>query len=148
MTPKNVRSSFAGRRNNEAHLGGGWVLIFVLGLTMLGFYLWGKVEIDFVLRENDGLKDRKFALQRERDDLRLQVDGMRSYQRIVRLAKEQGMVVLSSNRMAELTVDLTGVDTYLSGEASGLKYAGIGLFGMHGGRSRAWTKNRGDDGKP
>ena len=47
----------------EAHHGA--QLIMLLGLVMIMFYLWGRVQIDSVLRETDKLEGRKTTLLRE-----------------------------------------------------------------------------------
>ena len=79
----------------------------VLALTVL--YLWGRVQIDFMIRDNDRLSRERLHLQHAVDDLRVEVSTKKGYQRIVTLAKEQGMVFVLASRIQELPVDLDGI---------------------------------------
>lgn len=120
---------------------GGLVLSFVVGFVMVAFYFWGRVQIDFVLRGNDRLEQRKRAFQRELDELRVQVNAMKSYQRIVDLAKKRGMVFVSASRLAELPVDMRGVETPLNMQEYELQYAGFNMIGLRQRRRQKPSKS-------
>ena len=107
-------------------------MILLMGFSfvvLIAFYLWGKVQIDFVLRENQRLNRKKRSVQRVVDDLRIQVDALKRYQRIVELAKEQGMVFLSASQLDELTVDLNDVEDYRRIKDADVRYAGFVWLG-------------------
>ena len=80
-------------------------LLWFVGFILLSIYLWGTVQIDFDLRQNETLRQRIELLQTETNDLRIQVNTLASYQRIVTLASEMGLVFLSANHKKELIVD-------------------------------------------
>ncbi len=103
---------------------GKMVLFGLVGFIVFVFYLWGKVQINFALQQNDRLKKKERTLQLEADNLRSQVDAMRSYKRIVELAQEQGMVSLSPSRVAELQVDMKGIE-FPNNSKYKLRYAGF-----------------------
>ena len=106
------------------------ILFWFIASIMICFYLWGTVQIDFMLRQNDSLKQKKQILQNEIDDLHVQLNTLSSYQRIVTYAKKSGMVFLSVNHKKELPVDLKDVDTDLDAEEYGLRYAGFYLMDL------------------
>ncbi len=107
---------------------GRFILFGMVAFVLVAFYLWGKVQVDFVLRGNDRLEQKKRALQRELNDLRMQVNAMKSYQRITELAKKQGMVFVSANRLAELPVDLEGLDVSLNVQEYEFQVAGFHMI--------------------
>lgn len=98
-------------------------LLWFIGLIMIAFYLWGTVQIDFDLRENDSLEQKKQNLQDEVNDLRIQVNRLASYQRIVPIASEMGLVFLSANHKRELLIDWKNMDSDLDTEEYRLQYA-------------------------
>ena len=102
-------------------------LIF-LGIIITSFYLWGKVQIDFVLRENDRLNLERQTAQRELDDLRAQVNALKRYDRIVELAKKWGMVPVTTSNLDQLTVDIEDLKTHPGERRLSLRYAGMGLM--------------------
>lgn len=95
------------RRTNAS--GSRSFLFFLVSVTLVVLYLWGRVQIDFVIRENDRLGREVQQLQNAVDDLRVDVNAKKGYQRIVTLAREQGMVFVSASRIEELEVDLRGI---------------------------------------
>ncbi len=103
-----------------------WSIVFI----MICFYLWGTVQIDFMLRQNDSLKKKKQTLQNEIDDLYVQLNTLSSYQRIVTYAKKRGMIFLSVNHKKELPVDLENDNRELDEEEYGLQYAGFYLMDL------------------
>lgn len=99
----------------------------ILGICVVAIYLWGKVEIDFIMRENTRLESVRNALQLEVDDLRTQVIRLKSYERIVALAKQQGLDFVPASNLSELPVDLKGLSTTKSFQNPDLRYAGFAL---------------------
>ena len=108
----------------KVHYKGKIILFGVVGFVIVLFYLWGKVQINLVLQKNDNLKRRERALQLEIDDLRSQIDAMKSYKRIVELAQKQGLIPLSPSRVAELQVDMKGIELPSDNKFK-LRYAGF-----------------------
>ena len=98
-------------------------LLWFIGFVLVAVYLWGTVQIDFDLRQNDSLKQKKQNLQNEVNDLRIQVNALASYQRIVPLASEMGLVFLSANHKRELFVEWKDMDFDLDREAYRIQYA-------------------------
>ena len=90
---RKIRSKSSNKRPARRFGSAASFLIF-LAFFLTVLYLWGSVQIDFVLRENDRLETSRRELDRVVNDLRIQVNGLKSYQRIVRLAHEQGLVIL------------------------------------------------------
>ena len=117
------------QRANPSFYGGMILLMGFSFVVLIAFYLWGKVQIDFVLRENQRLNRKKRSVQRVVDDLRIQVDALKRYQRIVELAKEQGMEFLSASQLDELTVDLNDIEDHRRIEDSDIRYAGFVWLG-------------------
>lgn len=100
-------------------------LLWFVGFALIAVYLWGTVQIDFDLRQNDSLNRQKQNLQNEVNDLRIQVNSLTSYQRIVPLASEMGLVFLSAKHKRELFVDGLDIDADLDIEAYRIQYAGF-----------------------
>lgn len=129
MAKKKKSSSQQNKRKSaSSSYGGGFVLLIFLGTIVTSFYLWGKVQIDFVLRENDQLNLKRQTVQRELDDLRAQVNALKRYERIVDLAKKRGMVPVTTSNLDQLSVDMKGLKTYSSEKELSLRYAGMGLM--------------------
>lgn len=102
-----------------------FVLFGFISFVIFGFYLWGKVQIDFVLRENDRLTNQKKVLEQDIKDLQVQIEALRSYQRIVRLAKKQGLVFVSPTRRSVLSVQTEGSRHPTQKKTSDVKIAGM-----------------------
>jgi len=117
---KNSRKSSQNRSGSSP-----FVLVGFLSLVILGFYLWGKVQIDFVLRDNDKLAYQKKILEQDIKDIQVQIEALRSYQRIVRLAKKQGLVFVSPTRRGVLTVQTDGSANSVQKQTSDVKCAGL-----------------------
>ena len=115
------------RRSATEGPGGVWILVAVLSFVMLVFFLWGKVQVDIVLQDTDSLESEKKAVLREIDALKVQIEAMKSSQKISALAMQQGLVYLSSGNVEELEVDLDGVE--LQGE---IRKNDLTLAGMDG----------------
>jgi len=105
------------------------VFFFLASVGMIVLYLWGRVQIDFVIRDNDRLGGECQRLQYVVDDLRVEVSALKGYARIVGRAKERGMVFVSAARIRELPVDLEGIGP--APEVGGLtvQYAGFDFRG-------------------
>ena len=130
MAKKRRKSrTYRKQRVSPSFYGGMILLIGFSFVVLIAFYLWGKVQIDFVLRENQRLNRKKRSVQRVVDDLRIQVDALKRYQRIVELAKEQGMEFLSASQLDELTVDLNDIEDHRRIEDSDIRYAGFVWLG-------------------
>ena len=133
------------QRASPSFYGGMILLMGFSFVALIAFYLWGKVQIDFVLRENQRLDRKKKSVQRVVDDLRIQVDALKHYQRIVELAKEQGMEFLSASQLDELTVDLNDVKDRRRIEDSDVRYAGFVWLGSR--PKKVKTDRRVDEGE-
>ena len=107
------------RRKNRTRL------LWFVGLIITVLYLWGTVQIDFDLRQNDSLKRERESLLNETNDLRMQVNTLASYQRIVTLASEMGLVFLPANHKKELSIDWVDQEMDPSTEEYGFQYAGF-----------------------
>lgn len=101
-----------------------------LGLALFLFYLWGKVQIDFVVRGNAQKKQAGISLQHEIDDLRIEINRLKSYQRITDLAITQGLTFLPPNRIEELPVDLSGLKPDVSDGENRIILAGMDPFSI------------------
>jgi hypothetical protein len=80
-----------------------------LGLVMFVFYLWGKIQIDFAVRNNADLERQCRSLQHDIDDLRVEINTLKSYQRVTDAAQNQGFVFVGPDQTGELPVDLSGL---------------------------------------
>ena len=123
---RKIRSKSSNKRPARRFGSAASFLIF-LAFFLTVLYLWGSVQIDFVLRENDRLETSRRELDRVVNDLRIQVNGLKSYQRIVRLAHEQGLVILPASRLTEISVDLRGASEAAEEESWGIQMAGFGI---------------------
>jgi cell division protein FtsL len=94
-----------------------------LSFLLIVLYLHGKVQADFTLREISKLEQTRDLLQQEVNDLRGQIDNLKRYDRIVRLAREQGLV--SAAGFMELPVDLEGMEWPGPERAPRTHYAGL-----------------------
>jgi len=128
MVRKRSRSFIENKKKGtSAETRGGFTLLGIVGFVLIMFYFWGRVQIDFILRQNDQLRQEKQSVQRELDELLVQVNTMKSYQRIVSLAEERGMVFPSTSNLEVLPVDLTGIRSVLEKNAYKLEYANFTL---------------------
>ena len=105
------------------------VLLGFLSLVAIGFYFWGAVQIDFVIRKNSDLEKQRDALSRECDDLEIQIDTLQSFQRIAKQAKQQGIEMPPSENVKELKVDFSGVEYYYMENDLGIRYADVNPLG-------------------
>lgn len=83
--------------------------------------------MDVILRENDSLISKRDSLKYRIDNLKLDLNQKRSYQRITKLAAKEGLIFISPSRIFDLEVN---IKKYHSGKASErkkkyLKYAGL-----------------------
>lgn len=105
-----------------------WSALAFLIFILFVFYLGGKVHIEYVLRETEALGESKTLLERKAADLRVQVHTLQGYDRIVSKAQEQGLVFVNHNDIAELQVDLNGIDHFQNHSNSKLQLARIVPF--------------------
>jgi len=122
---RNVKHAKTTRKKSGVHRG--TELLLLLGLTLLMFYLWGRVQIDTVIRDKARLETKRLALVREIDGLRVQVNALKSYAQISAKAKGQGMDVIPVSRRGRLAVELDGL---APGEAPAaqLRVAGMAVW--------------------
>ena len=99
-------------------------------------YLWGRVQIDFAVRQNDKLLEQRRRIQDEIDQLSVRIDNLKSYQRIASLAKTQGLLFVPSERLEDLPVDLRGMRAPDTRGADGFALAGMALFESVGAPTR------------
>jgi len=99
-----------------------------IGFIIIVLYMWGKVQIDFILRDIDTLRDKKSVLQIEVDNLQIEVNRMRSYTRIVKEARKLGLDFVAASKITTLEVDLQGIDSYDYNRPLKLRYAGLNPF--------------------
>jgi hypothetical protein len=103
-------------------------LIFFIDVIMILAHLWGRVQIDFTMRRNEEWLGRKRRLQAEIADLSVQIDNMKSYQRIAALAREQGLEPVSAGRLQDLPVDLKHLHRAEPNRPAAVVYAGLMPF--------------------
>ncbi len=122
--------SATSKRKSEPVVAHGLMFMTILGICVFAVYLWGKVEIDFMLRDNTKLESVCNSLQLDVDDLRTQVIRLKSYERIVALAKQQGLDFVPASNLSELSVDLDGLTAEGPAVRLDLRYAGFALTGV------------------
>jgi len=93
-------------RRKKRNSGFGVFLFLVFFSIVLGLYLLGSVEINLAILENDNLLKEKETYIQQVNDLRMQINQMRSYQRISMLAREQGLISVPAVMLDEIAVDL------------------------------------------
>ncbi|NQT23724.1 hypothetical protein HQ585_00050 [candidate division KSB1 bacterium] len=129
MTRKNVKKGKSSRSSTKRQKGQQdqtfWSIFAFLVFILLVFYLGGKVHIEYVLRETGALGENKTVLERRTADLRVQVNALQSYDRIVAKAQEQGLVFVRHNDIADLHVDLEGIENLQNPSKSKLQLARI-----------------------
>ena len=103
--------------------------MFLVLITFV-VYLWGKVQIEFILRKNDLLIREKITLQRRVNALRIEVNQKRRYERIVEMAKKQGLDFVSASCLKELPVDLKGLESDSPHKLDQVQYAGFSMNGI------------------
>jgi len=104
---------------------GQFLLWSCITLIMLMLYLWGKVEIDFNVRNADTLNGRIQRLQREVNALQVEVNAKRRYQRIVNLAQAQGLVFIKPGHISVLVVDIDEREPAGKTDDRPVRYAGM-----------------------
>jgi hypothetical protein len=97
---------------------------------MILVHLWGRVQIDFAVRGNDQLRDRRRMLQAKLAERSVEIDAMKSYQRIAAEARRQGLEPVSAERLQDLAVDLRNLRPPRSRSGPVAVYAGMLPFDM------------------
>jgi len=98
-----------------------WLFVVVI---MLVFYLWGKVQLEFIMRQNDELSGEKRILQQKVNALRIKVNRKRRYERIVAKARSQGLNFIAPNRLYELRVSKEELENDVYRKFDKIQYAG------------------------
>lgn len=112
------------RRRKELVSNRIWMLLLgTISFILVVLYLYGRIQIDIVLREIDQMEQESAIIQQEIDDLRLQVNILKRYDRIFLLAKKHGLMAV--RRSNELPVDLSGLEEEVTQVGDDLKYAGF-----------------------
>jgi cell division protein FtsL len=69
------------------------VLLVMVGVILLLLYVWERIDIVRVGYQVEQLKNKKLALERERDELQVKVSALTSPERIARVAADKlGMI--------------------------------------------------------
>jgi cell division protein FtsL len=123
MAPRALNRKPRGQSNQAF-----WSVLAVAVFILFVLYLGGKVHIEYVLRETEALGESKAVLEKKAADLRIQVNALQGYDRIVRKAQEQGLVFVRHNDIAELQVDLKGIEHFQNNSKSKLQLARIVPF--------------------
>jgi len=100
-------------------------VIFSIELVMILVHLWGRVQIDFAAGRNDQLLDRKRMLQADIAECTVQIDNMKSYQRIAAEARRQGLEPVPAERLQDLPVDLKNLRPTRPPKGPAVVYAGM-----------------------
>ena len=101
-----------------------WILFLgTVSFILIVLYLYGRIQINIVLREIDQMEQERAIIQQEIDDLRLQVNVLKRYDRIFLLAKKQGLMAV--RRSNEIPVDLSGLEEEGTQVRDDFKYAGF-----------------------
>lgn len=107
----------------------GFILWIFLVVIMLVFYLWGKVQIEFIMRQNDELSREKRMLQQKVSALRITVNRKRRYERIVKEARSLGLNFVAPNRLYELPVSTEELENDVYRKFDQIQYAGWTIIG-------------------
>jgi 16S rRNA (cytosine1402-N4)-methyltransferase len=105
-------------------------LIFFIEIIMILVHLGGRVQIDFAVRRNDHLRDRRRMLQAKLAEWTVEIDAMKSYQHIAAEARRQGLEPVSAERLQDLAVDLEDLRPPRSRSGPVAVYAGMIPFDM------------------
>jgi hypothetical protein len=105
-------------------------LIFSIEILMILVHLWGRVQIDFAVRRNDHLNDRKRMLQAKLAERTVEIDALKSYQRVSAEARRLGLEPVSAERLQDLAVDLEDLRAPRPRSGPAAVYAGMLPFGM------------------
>ncbi|HHS13489.1 MAG TPA: hypothetical protein ENN03_06935 [bacterium] len=119
------RKKRSGKSTGSSRFRGTFAFLALIVLILTVLYLWGKVRIEFDIRQAEALQEQKIRLEREIKALRVQVDTLKSYNHIVEIARSRGFVFVPPSRIEMLEVDLRGIDTGLPKERVSFRMAGI-----------------------
>lgn len=79
----------------------------LLVLTLI--FLWGQVQINFIMLRNDELIEERKKIGKEVDELCSEIHTLRSQQRIAQLARRRGLETASGFQVQDLPVDARGI---------------------------------------
>lgn len=113
------------RRKKNSNSSGAFTLLAIASFVIFVLYLGAKVQVEEVLRETSELTQEKLYLERKVNDLNLEINGLKSYERISRLAKKQGLVPVESSDLEKLPVDFDGLSYFNIDPQKDLYHAGM-----------------------
>ena len=119
------------KRKRKKQNKGRWFALIFFHILVLGLYLWGKIEIGFMIREINQLETDKNHLEREIYHLKLRIDQKKQYNRIVPLAKKQKLLFISTNDVSKLVVDYSGLSVPFQNYMIDFRMAGIHLINFN-----------------
>jgi cell division protein FtsL len=99
------------------------IFLCAVSFGLIVLYLHGGVQADLILRQIDELEKEQTRLQHEVNGLRSQINTLKRYDRIVRLARKQGLVDAPPFR--KLPVDMRGMNPLPVQQSQPFRYAGI-----------------------
>ncbi|MCK5148217.1 hypothetical protein KAR48_15785 [bacterium] len=102
-------------------------LVLLMSLVIVMFYMWGRVRIDTVIRDQSKLENQKTILISEINTLRVEVNSMKSYTNILARVKAHGIGVIPAARRSELAVDTDDITSVLPVRRQ-LHVAGMGIW--------------------
>lgn len=103
------------------------LVLMLFFFVLLGFYMWGSVQINLVILENDNLLSEKEIIMQQVNELRMQMNRMKSYQRIAPLARNMGLLPVPAVMLDEIAVDFE--EQHKEKKKSRVQYAGfIGAY--------------------
>ena len=115
----------AARKKKTGAGGPAFTLLGLAAFVIFIFYLGAKVQVEEVLRETSELTEEKLYLDLKVNDLNLEINALKSYERISRLAKRQGLVPLESRDLKQLKVNFDGLSFFTINPRLGLSHAGM-----------------------
>ena len=99
------------------------IFLFTVSFSLIVLYLHGGVQADLVLRQIDELEKEQTRLQQEVNGLQGQINTLKRYDRIVRLARKEGLVEAPPFR--KLPVDMRGIKPLPARQRQPFRYAGV-----------------------
>ena len=139
-----MRSATANRwdprasRTRESPFRASLLFFATIGFFMLTVYLWGKVRIDFAVRENARIARECQDLRRSINDLRVEIHNLKSYSRITTLARRQGLAFVQPHQRQDLPVDFSGLKKMPAPRRQEAVLAGIGAPAVVSSRVIPW----------
>jgi len=117
------------RKKQKTRASFGLFAFVMFFMVLLSLYMWGSVQINLIIVENDSLAAERDLITQQVNDLRMQVNQKRSYQHIAPLARKMGLIPVPAVMIDEIAVD-TEAPKVPEPRRAGVQYAGVGL-GIH-----------------